>query len=50
MAKNRSDILKAMLRSNIVKIEVITTPPAKYDAEGLAIINIIHCIKCSAGL
>lgn len=42
MASNPSDILKAMPASNILKIEVITTPPAKYDAEGLAgIINII---------
>ncbi|MFD0748725.1 TonB-dependent receptor domain-containing protein [Mucilaginibacter calamicampi] len=42
LARNPSDILKAMPASNILKIEVITTPPAKYDAEGLAgIINII---------
>ena len=42
VAKNPSDFLKAMPASNIEKIEVITTPPAKYDAEGLAgIINII---------
>ncbi|RCH54989.1 TonB-dependent receptor [Mucilaginibacter hurinus] len=42
MAKNPSDVLKAMPATNILKIEVITTPPAKYDAEGLAgIINII---------
>jgi outer membrane receptor for ferrienterochelin and colicin len=42
MARNPSDILKSMPGANIVKIEVITTPPAKYDAEGLAgIINII---------
>lgn len=42
MAKNPSDILKSMPAVNIQKIEVITTPPAKYDAEGLAgIINII---------
>lgn len=42
MAKNPSDVLKAMPATNIEKIEVITTPPAKYDAEGLAgIINII---------
>lgn len=41
-AKNPSDILKAMPAANVLKIEVITTPPAKYDAEGLAgIINII---------
>jgi outer membrane receptor protein involved in Fe transport len=42
VAKNPSDILKAMPATNVEKIEVITTPPAKYDAEGLAgIINII---------
>lgn len=42
VARNPSDIFKAMPASNIQKIEVITTPPAKYDAEGLAgIINII---------
>ncbi|WCT12990.1 TonB-dependent receptor domain-containing protein [Mucilaginibacter jinjuensis] len=42
VARNPSDVLKAMPASNIEKIEVITTPPAKYEAEGLAgIINII---------
>jgi outer membrane receptor protein involved in Fe transport len=42
MAKSPSDVLKAMPADNIEKIEVITTPPAKYDAEGLTgIINII---------
>jgi len=50
MAKNPSDILKAMPASNIVKIEVITTPPAKYDAEGLAgIINIITTKNAAQG-
>jgi outer membrane receptor protein involved in Fe transport len=42
MARNPSDVLKVMPATNIEKIEVITTPPAKYDAEGLTgIINII---------
>src|ERR1700761_5838896 len=50
MASNPSDILKAMPASNIVKIEVITTPPAKYDAEGLAgIINIITTKNATQG-
>ena len=42
MANDPSDVLKAMPAATIQKIEVITTPPAKYDAEGLAgIINIV---------
>lgn len=50
MAKNPSDVLKAMPASNIVRIEVITTPPAKYDAEGLAgILNIITKSKIDEG-
>jgi hypothetical protein len=42
MASRPSDVLKAMPAGSVEKIEVITTPPSKYDAEGLAgIINII---------
>jgi outer membrane receptor protein involved in Fe transport len=42
VARNPSDVFKSMPASNIEKIEVITTPPAKYDSEGLAgLINII---------
>ncbi len=42
VTKNPSNILRDMPATNIEKIEVITTPPAKYDAEGLTgIINII---------
>lgn len=50
VAKNPSDVLKSMPATNIEKIEVITTPPAKYDAEGLAgIINIITKRKIGEG-
>jgi ferric enterobactin receptor len=42
LERNAKDVLKSMPASNIQKIEVITTPSSKYDAEGLAgIINII---------
>ncbi|WP_179091152.1 outer membrane beta-barrel protein [[Flexibacter] sp. ATCC 35208] len=42
MTRNPKEALKSMPALIISKIEVITTPPAKYDGEGLAgIINII---------
>jgi outer membrane receptor for ferrienterochelin and colicin len=42
MTANPSDVLKAMPAATILRIEVITVPPSKYDAEGLVgIINII---------
>jgi ferric enterobactin receptor len=42
VARNPKDVLRAMPASSIDRIEVITTPPAKYDAEGLVgIINIV---------
>jgi len=50
VARNPSDVFKSMPASSIQKIEVITTPPAKYDAEGLAgIINIITNKKIDQG-
>lgn len=50
VANNPRDVLKSMPASNILRIEVITTPPAKYDSEGLAgIINIITNRKIGEG-
>jgi ferric enterobactin receptor len=50
MERNPKDILKSMPASSIERIEVITTPPAKYDGEGLAgIINIVTFKKADNG-
>jgi outer membrane receptor protein involved in Fe transport len=50
LAANPKDVLRAMPASNIQRIEVITTPPSKYDSEGLAgIINIVTIKKADDG-
>jgi hypothetical protein len=47
---NPQNLLRSMAASNIQSIEVITNPPAKYDADGLAgIINIITVKKTVDG-
>lgn len=50
VARDPREAFKAMPAGTIQRIEIITTPPAKYDGEGLAgIINIITIKKISDG-
>jgi outer membrane receptor protein involved in Fe transport len=50
MTNNPKEVLKSMPANTVQKIEIITTPPAKYDSEGLAgIINIITTRKATDG-
>ncbi|KAA0989597.1 outer membrane beta-barrel family protein [Dyadobacter aurulentus] len=50
MERSYKEVLRSMPASSIDRIEVITTPPAKYDAEGLTgIINIITHKKIDNG-
>jgi len=47
---NAKEVLRSMPASTIEKIQVITNPPAKYDAEGFAgIINIITSKQAANG-
>jgi ferric enterobactin receptor len=42
LERNLNEVLRSIPASTVVRIEVITTPPPKYEAEGLAgIINIV---------
>lgn len=50
LLRNPKDILKSMPATTIMSIEVITTPPSKYDSEGLAgIINLVTKKKQNDG-
>lgn len=50
LAHNPKEALKGMPANTVQRIEVITVPPAKYDAEGLAgIINIVLTKRLNDG-
>src|SRR5882762_11089156 len=47
---NITEVLRSIPASAIERVELITNPPAKYDAEGLGIINIVLKNNSKAGL
>ncbi|WP_162618637.1 outer membrane beta-barrel family protein [Pedobacter yulinensis] len=50
VTRDPKEVLRSMPASSIQKIEVITTPPSRFDAEGLSgIINIITAKKVDNG-
>jgi outer membrane receptor protein involved in Fe transport len=50
IVNNPKDVFRSMPASSILRVEIITNPPAKYDSEGLAgIINIITVKKQNDG-
>lgn len=50
MERNPKEVLRSIPASTIVKVEVITSPPPKYEAEGLAgLINIVTTKRVSNG-
>lgn len=50
VARSPKDVFRSMPASSIVRIEVITNPPSKYDADGLAgIINVITTQNLESG-
>jgi len=50
LTNNLKEVLRTMPASSVVRIEVITIPPSKYDAEGMAgVINIITNRKINDG-
>jgi hypothetical protein len=50
IARDPKEFLRSMPAANVQKIEVITTPPSKYESEGLSgIINIITSKKVENG-
>lgn len=50
MERNPKEVLRSIPASTIIRVEVITSPPPKYEAEGLAgLINIVTSKRISNG-